>query len=51
MDRKLKCPVKDGRSDSLYLKQHHRESGEGQSGHEEKKAQDFLTPAVTAGRC
>jgi len=34
-----------GRGCSLYLKQYHREPGEGQSGHEENKVEAFLTPS------
>lgn len=49
VDHKPECPVKDSRGCSVYLQQHHGESREGQSGHEE--AQGFVTPAVIAEGC
>lgn len=50
-DYKPKCPAKDSRGCSLYVQQHFRECGEGKSGHEEKKAPHFLTPAIIAEGC
>jgi len=40
-------PTKDSKGCSLYLQQHHRESGESQSGHEEGKASGFVTPLLS----
>lgn len=51
VDYKPKCPVKNSRGCSLYLQQHSRESGKGQSEHEEKKAPHFLTPAIITEGC
>lgn len=51
VDYKPECPVKESRGCSLYLQQHHRQSGEGRNRHEEKKAPRFVTPAITAEGC
>ena len=51
VDYKPECPIKDSRGSSLYLQQHHRESREGQRGHEEKQAPHFITAAIIAEEC
>lgn len=48
---KPECQIKDSRGCSLYLQQHSRESREGQSAREEKKAPYFIIPAIIAQGC